>query len=730
MAESLVLRSFAGGELAPGLYARADLARYVTSARTIRNFLVRRHGGAANRPGFKYVGTVKTSADRTSLRPFHFKAADRSFAIECGSGYFRFIRNGAYVTVSGVAAWSNVTAYVPGDLVESGGVNYYCHTANTNQVPPDTNFWHALTGAIYEIPSPYTAAEFYGDARIKWEQQGLVVSITSLEKQPRELTYTSLTRWVLTTVTTAPSQAPPTTPLGVAGSVGTKTFNYVITAAKVDTYEESIPSSVLSIPTAGDPTDTAPHALSWTAPTLTPAEYYVYSDGGFGNGTYGFIGTATGQVTFNDVGQVPDFSLTPPVPKALFGTTFNFPYASATYQQRRWYASTHNNRELVHASQVGFSKNFQIRSPLQEDDAIQFTVASRFINPIHHLVGMKFGLVLLTDCGELVVRGDEQGVVKPTAINLEPHSYNGADFCPPQVLGNVLLYVQIGSKIVRDLQFDERVDGVGGRDLTLMSSHLFRTNTLDTIGLSQVPDSILWAVRNDGTLLGCTYVREEDVLAWHRHDTGDGDTFEDVCVIPEAAGDAVYVAVNRGGVRMVERLASRDYAAIADAFFVDSGITYSGVSTTSITGLSHLEGRQVMAFCGGTTVQGPYTVSGGAITLGTATTKAQVGLAIECDLETLDLDVGGSDVRDRKKRVARLALLLEASFRGFQMGPDEEGLLPSTVPEWESATTAFTGRHEEHLSGRYGDNGRVFIRHNQPTPLTVLGVMPHVEVGG
>ena len=34
-------------------------------------------------------------------------------------------------------------------------------------------------------------------------------------------------------------------------------------------------------------------------------------------------------------------------------------------------------------------------------------------------------------------------------------------------------------------------------------------------------DSIYWAVRTDGTLLGMTYQREEDIIAWHRHILGE-----------------------------------------------------------------------------------------------------------------------------------------------------------------------------------------------------------------
>jgi len=49
----------------------------------------------------------------------------------------------------------------------------------------------------------------------------------------------------------------------------------------------------------------------------------------------------------------------------------------------------------------------------------------------------------------------------------------------------------------------------------------------------QEPDSLVWAVRDDGILLSMTYMREQEVLAWSWHDTNEGtDLFESVCVMP------------------------------------------------------------------------------------------------------------------------------------------------------------------------------------------------------
>ena len=136
MGSSLVQRAFTAGELAPALAARADLAKYISGLRTCRNFVVQRHGGAANRAGFKFVGGSRNDT-RTYLFPFIYPSTSASVLIEAGEGYFRFWRNGARITVSSATAYNGATAYVPGDLVSSGGIIYYCKANTTGNAPPN-----------------------------------------------------------------------------------------------------------------------------------------------------------------------------------------------------------------------------------------------------------------------------------------------------------------------------------------------------------------------------------------------------------------------------------------------------------------------------------------------------------------------------------------------------------------------------------------------------------------
>ncbi len=752
MTESTFQRSLAAGELAPALTARADTIKYVTGLRTCRNWMVLRQGGVANRPGTRHVNRAKTTGTTTFLLRYVSAIAGDSVLLEAGPNYLRVYKNGALVHLTGVVAYDGGAAYVIGDIAASGGVNYYCRVAHTAHAPPNGTYWYAMPTDILEIPTPF------GNEGFNWNQSGNVITLTSATGvvAPWELVYTSLTHWAIQPVTTKPAIGPPTALVITPGPAGTLAYQYVVTAAAVESYEESIGSAIAQVTVIGVPTEAAPHVLNWTAPAGGPAavEYYVYKDP-YGNGTFGFIGTATGLTSFRDIGFTPDFAVTPPLPRVLFAATGDYPQRAAYYQQRRFFAHTLNNPDAIWGSRVGFASNFNIASPLQDDDAITFRIAGNQHNPVRHLLGLKT-LIVLTDGGEWTV-GRPLEALTPSNLPADEETYTGVSDAPAVIVGNSILYVQARGSIIRDLRFDQAVEGLAGRDLTIFASHLFDGYTIGRLDYQQTPHSILWACRDDGTLLGLTYIREQEIWGWHRHDSGASCRFEDVCVVPEPGEDAVYVLTRRtiGGafVRSIERLESRtilDF--VADSFFVDAGLSYSGPPVTSISGLGHLEGQIVAVVADGVVIfdgdptsvnAHNFTVAGGAI-LHTLTTPASVihaGLPIRfADVETLDLDVAGNGVagqgtapvRDKKKRVASVSVLLEASVRTFRAGPDPTHLRQVTLKPSETgqAGQPFTGQEEIALTSEFDDYGRVFLRHTDPLPITILGILPNVDLGG
>ena len=326
-----------------------------------------------------------------------------------------------------------------------------------------------------------------------------------------------------------------------------------------------------------------------------PKQYYVYKS--FGSDVYGWIGASAG-TTFNDVGIDPDFSKTPPMTRNPFDGPGNFPGAVAYHQQRLCFARTDNHPDTVFMSRTGRYQNFSVSFPTQDDDAVTFTLVGRRVHEIRHLIEVDERFIILTAGGEIVVKGDLDGTITPSTPNPRQFGYNGASHVPPVIVDTSAIFVQARGTRLRDLRYEIGTDGQGGyrgRDLSVFADHLFRGYEIVDMAYAQAPDSVVWCVRSDGTLLGLTYLREHEVWGWHRHDTAGG-AFESICVVPEGQEDVLYAIVRReiNGTtrRYVERMHTRRVSDIAiDAFFVDSGLTYDGRNTSAIT----------MTLSGGTT---------------------------------------------------------------------------------------------------------------------------------
>ena len=835
MGTSTIQRAFAHGEVAPSIYGRGDAAPFLFGVKTCRNFVVMRHGGLMNRSGSQFIAEVKTSSLATYLLPFIFSDED-GILIEVGNLYFRFYQEGGQIVVSGVTAWSGATAYVVGDLASDGGVNYYCILAHTNQQPPNATYWYPLTDDIFEIPTPYATADL---ADLKFVQSGDVLTIFHTGYAPRELTRLGATQWTLTPVTTAPSISAPANLAATAGAGTAFTYEYVVTAVKADTYEESVPSTADDV-ACDAPTPELPNTLAWDA-VSGAVEYNVYLDKDQGGGgPYGFIGIAKTNA-FDDVGFQPDFSVAPPVARTLFATTNNYPSTGNYSQQRLLAGGSLADPERVHASRTAFFKNFTISSPIQDDDSISFKIAGKKFNGIRHIVEVKGRLMLLTTNGEWTIQGDADGVLRPTAINPKQHRHNGASTVAPIVVGGTIIYVQDRGALIRDLTADEG-GGVSGRDLTRFSSHMFDDYLISRMDFSEVPFSIAYFVRNDGVLVGLTYIPDEDVWGWHRHDTGSTAApglYEDVCVIPEfLTEDAPYVIVKRtidGTVkRYIERFPKRrgadqpandpdqdgemrincifmdsyltydgrnqsnehlaDWALItmtlttgtvwtagttltltaSASFFaaadvgngivlvvggvrlhclitaytgvtivsvlvkssstyatnMDTPVAFQGVAVTEweravdeLAGLDHLESETVAILADGDALA-QAAVTSGAVTISPPASVVHAGLPITAEVEFLDIDSQQASIRDKKKLVKSLSLVVENS-RGFKAGPDDDHLY--TVTEADDLTTDTV---EVNMAGTWARPGRVKVVQTNPYPVTILAAIPNFELGG
>jgi hypothetical protein len=281
---SAIQRSFAGGEIAPALYGRADQAKYQTGLKTCRNFIVKREGGVTNRTGTQYINDVADSSWPPRLLKFVFNQAN-SYALEIGDLYIRFYKNGARIGTGIPAPWNSITTYSQGNLVVHAGVDYYSLQDNNLNNQPDVSptWWYPMPAGILEVPSPFRFTEVEA---IQTAQTGDTMVLVHPSHPPQELKWGGDTDWVLNPITFRPTVARPAGCSG-SGTAGTSKAKYRVTAVDRDTGEESLPGL-----------EAAQTILGVTK--ANPAVVTVSGTGAFNDGADVFIENIVGMTELND----------------------------------------------------------------------------------------------------------------------------------------------------------------------------------------------------------------------------------------------------------------------------------------------------------------------------------------------------------------------------------------------------------------------------------------------
>lgn len=406
-----------------------------------------------------------------------------------------------------------------------------------------------------------------------------------------------------------------------------------------------------------------------------------------------------------------------------------YPSATGFYEDRLVFAGSKGFPQTFWTSKTGDYYNFGTSIPSADDDGITATLNGGQMNGIKAIIA--FGeMLLLTAGGEFKVSGGGKAITGSNVLS-QPQEYRGVSDVNPVTIGSRIIYVQHQGNIIRDLAYSYDVDKYTGDDLNLLASHLFEGHKIISMTYQQIPNSIVWCVRDDGLLLGLTYIKEQDIYAWHQHTTAGGK-FVSVCNIGGSTEDKLYAVIERGGQYYVEIMESRDKSTnVEDQFFVDSGITYEGEPTDEISGLEHLEGYTVAILADGNVLP-QQTVENGKVLLGNKYKKVHVGLPIDAEIKTLPIDFTAQDgtYLSRKKRIATVTLLLKDS-RGGLFGMKENEL---DEFKWRSneaygePISLQTGKFKVTIkSATYDETQQIIIKQPDPLPMTVLSLIPEIE---
>jgi len=503
--------NFTAGELTPKLAGQVDFKKYNNGVATMENMTVFPQGGTSRRYGSRFVGEVKNSANATRLIPFEFNVT-QSYILEFGDQYIRFYKdNGQIVEAS--KAISGLTAADPGvvtatshgysngdhvwinsvvGMTEVNGrrftvANKTTHTFELSGV--DTSGYTAYSSAgtaekVYEIATSFTSAQVFD---LKFTQSADVMYIVHPLHEPTKLTRTGHSAW---TIAEVDFQVGPFLDLNTTTTTLT-TSATTIGAGRTLTASASLFAS-------------------------TDVGRSVKLGDGWGKIT-GY--TSVTEVTWTIVVAATDSgSVTWSI--GAWSDTTGFPSAVSFYEQRLVFAGSTNNPQTIWASESGSYEDFDA-GDADPADAFTYTIAANRVNVIRWLAPAR-DLIVGTAGGEFRVGRPTGEPLKPDNVTITQQTTYGGHTTQPIQIGSAVLFVQRQKQKVREFAYRFEDDAYVAPDMTLLAEHI-TGDGIDDVDFAQEPESIYWAVREDGVLLGMTYQREEDVVAWHRHLFGGTD---------------------------------------------------------------------------------------------------------------------------------------------------------------------------------------------------------------
>ena len=787
---SSIITNFRAGEISPRLEGRIDLQKYNEAVKDLSNMVVFPQGGTTRRPGTYYAGSSKDGG-KVRLIHFEYSDEqayvlefganyvrffkDGGLLTEATTAITGItqanpavvtaashgLSNGDRVFIASVAGMTEVNnkeftvANKTTNTFELSGIDSSAFTAYSSG---------GTVGKIVEVTTTYSVTDIF---EINYAQSADVLYLAHKDHEPAKLTRTTATSFTLADIdfVDGPWLDENITSTTLYASADTGSVTLTASASlfassdvgRLVRFREilEIHHDEWAASTSYGDGDTVRYnghvyeqvtgstQTSGNTPPvhLEGTETYGSLDWEYKHDGTGYLEitgfTSATEVTAtvkNATGVLPDHvvgsgNATKLWSLGAFGGDQGFPRAIAFYEERLYFAGTEGQPQTIFGS---VSADFENHTPgTNDDDAINVTIASDQVNVIKHLLPARF-LQLLTTSAEFTLSGGAGSEpVTPTNVNVLRETTFGTGNVRPLRAGNSTILIQKGAEKVKEITFDLDTDGLLGVDLTVLADHLARGGLTDMVW-QQEPELLLWFVHADGRLIGLTYDRANATVGWHEHSLGGSGVVESITAIPSGAEDQVYLSVKRtidgSTVRHIVYLKSLYFNDdVEDAFFVDSGLTYDGSATTTITSLNHLEGETVTILADGA-AHADKTVTDGTITLDRSASKVHVGYGYTSLLETLRMEAGAEDgiAQGKIKRIHGVTARFFQTV-GAELGPDTSNLdrLPfrDSSMAMDEAVPLFTGDKEISFPSGYDNDAKIVIRQTQPLPMTILAIM-------
>ncbi|MBQ9088662.1 MAG: hypothetical protein IJY46_07770 [Lentisphaeria bacterium] len=685
------INSFNAGELSPKMVGRTDVSQYHKGCSKLENFMVTPYGAAERRPGTVFVAFAKQSGHVRLIR-FVFSSTV-SYVCEFGDRYIRFFRSAAPVLDAEGAVVEIASPYLAQELadiqfVQSADVMTIVHpsrpvmelkriaensftltekefafppclepnlddkaTITPSAVSSSNGSWITLTASKDTFSAGNEGGYFQLIHTRKENEIAVDFKADGVTDALEVFGY-----WSFTTHGTW------------SGTVTIqRSFDGGNTWSDFRTY-----SSAKDVNISTDGTEEEENVLY----RLRMEDYAASSTGTLKlcrcllvNPDYSVTGVVRiGRVDSPTVAQgtvvkkLGGITPTSEWNEGAWSSRRGFPRSIAFYEERMIFGGSESRPQTVWGSKTNNWDNFLIGD--KDDDALDFTIAADTVNTINWMVQHDALIIGTMDSEWTLSASDTSSALTPSNFRIRRQSVYGSAKVQAQMVGETVLFVQRGSRKVREFVFQWEKDGYAAPDMTILAEHITASGIIAT-ALQQLPDSILWCVLSDGSLAALTYEREQEVIGWQKHVTSG--KFISCAVVPNGDEDLIYFAVDRGGKICIEVMAGRNQSAdpVKQIYTDCSKVFTFEERARKLTGLEHLEGLTVQILADGS-VHPERTVKDGSVTLDYPVKCCVAGLGFVSTLSPMpmELDTQSGSTMLRVKGISELRLRVYSSVGG------------------------------------------------------------------
>ncbi|MBX7147130.1 MAG: hypothetical protein K1X44_07465 [Alphaproteobacteria bacterium] len=673
-----VLTTFNSGEWSPILHGRIDLPKYQNACKTLLNFIPLPQGAATRRPGTHFVAETKNNK-KVKLIPFEYSTS-QAYIIEAGDQYFRFYKDRGRI-----------------------------------EDPP---------GLPIEIVTPFREEDLKD---LKWVQSADVLYLCHPLYAPRKLSRYSHIKWSL-------------------DEIKFKDGPYL---------DDNITLTTLTINgTTGNITITASAAL-WSADDIGRlVRIRFHTSNVLVWGSAKIISYVNSTMVNAVVDPDFPFSQTGGTTKWKLGAwsdSLGWPSCVTFYEERLFFAHSKSQPQTIWASVSGDYERFSPTSngsvSLQEsaqilsDSSLVFTISDDRVNAIRWMSAGKT-LAIGTSGGEFNVQTSTLNeALTPNNITIRREGTIGSSNHMAIRINQAVLYIQRAGRKLYEMAYNFEADSYISPEMTIMARHLTQKGMVE-MTYQQEPWSILWVIISDGTLLGFTYMRDQEVIGWHQHILGGvGSKILSLSTISGLNQDELWLVVERTINNQIKHFIEylgnefnpKDENDKNECCFMDSALFYEGRAIQKVTGIDHLKGERVDILCDGAVHPERIVDGNGEITLDYPAQKIYVGLGYKSLLETLDFNFGFplSSTVGKTKKINQLYINFLSTLGGKigfdQTSMDEIVLRKMTMP-MDKSPPLFSGIKTILFPKGWDKESRLIISQDQPLPMTILSIVSDISL--